>query len=59
MPIRKEDTSMHKGDTITCNSDRGAVILMHTLQRQGYVVFKSNCTVTIIEEPKEVEHVEH
>ena len=50
---------MHKGDTITCNSDRGAVILMHTLQRQGYVVFKSNCSVTIIEEPKEVEHVEH
>jgi len=49
---------MHKGDTITCNSDRGAVILMHTLQRQGYVVFKDGNSVTIIREP-EVDHVEH
>lgn len=44
---------MHKGDIITCNSDRGAVILMHTLQRQGYVVFKESKTVTIIKEPDE------
>lgn len=49
---------MHKGDIITCNSDRGAVILMHTLQKQGYVVFKYGNSVTIVKEP-EVYHVKH